>query len=255
MKSVKSPFRTEADLCAAYLDSLDTAAWVSYPETAGWDILLVRRADGFQIGIQAKQRMGTDVVNQAIEDYHSWAPSRPGPDCRAVLVPSTAGFALICKYLALVLITPTRLVSRTGWRFDPCLPNLPPAQDWADWPEWAPIRRHDLPEYVPDVRAGASGPTQLTDWKIKALKITVLLERHGGVTRADFAHLRLDARRWLEGDWLDLIDGVFVRGERWPGFEKAHPRVYQEIAADFEKWAPKERSVPLPIRLKQGSML
>lgn len=56
-------FKTEADLCAAFIASIDSR-WTPYAETAGWDILLVRHADGFQIGIQAKQKMNTEVVNR-----------------------------------------------------------------------------------------------------------------------------------------------------------------------------------------------
>ena len=82
------PFETEAALGAAYLATIDAERWISYPETAGWDILLVRRADGFQIGIQAKQRMNTDVINQTIEGNRMFSYSQRGPDCRAVLVRS-----------------------------------------------------------------------------------------------------------------------------------------------------------------------
>lgn len=247
------PFETEAALCAAYLATVDAERWVSYPETAGWDILLVRRADGFQIGIQAKQRMNTDVINQAIEDFHSWGGDTPGPDCRAVLVPSCAGFGEICKYLGIVVIQPMDRNGAGRWHFSPGLPLAPPAPNYAeDWPEWAPSSRHVLPSYVPDVPAGASAPVQLTEWKIKAIKLAILLERHGSVIRADFSHLRLDHRRWIAGGWVRLEGGAFVPGEL-PDFKTMHPRVYGEIAADFEKWKPVERAIALP--LQQGHLL
>jgi hypothetical protein len=38
-----------------------------YPETEGWDILLVRVSDGFQIGIQAKLALNIGVINQCLE--------------------------------------------------------------------------------------------------------------------------------------------------------------------------------------------
>jgi hypothetical protein len=82
------PFATEVALCSAFIACVDKRVWCPYPETAGWDILLVRRSDGFQIGIQAKLRLGLDVINQAIESRGSWHSTAPGPDCRAVLVPS-----------------------------------------------------------------------------------------------------------------------------------------------------------------------
>lgn len=61
------PFPTEAALCAAFIAAIDKRAWTPYAETAGWDILLVRKVDGFQIGVQAKLVFNLDVVNQAID--------------------------------------------------------------------------------------------------------------------------------------------------------------------------------------------
>jgi len=104
MKRAK-PFATEADLCARFIAAIGPD-WVSYPETCNWDILLVRKADGFQIGIQAKLKLNTDVINQALEEYGVWDADRMAPDCRAVLVPADqgGGFGRICKYIGLTII-------------------------------------------------------------------------------------------------------------------------------------------------------
>jgi hypothetical protein len=90
--------------------------------------------------------------------------------------------------------------------------------EWLDqyWFEMAPIRRHDLPEYVPDVAAGSSSPIQLTKWKIAAIKIAITLERRGYVTRLDFKKQGIDHRRWLAvgTNWLRAVDGKFVAWAR-----------------------------------------
>ena len=52
-----APFKTEADLCTAFARCVDKRDWIIFNETAGWDILLVRKADGFQIGIEAKLKL------------------------------------------------------------------------------------------------------------------------------------------------------------------------------------------------------
>lgn len=233
-------FAKETDLCAAFLEGVDQRLWTAYAETAGWDLLMVRKADGFQIGIQAKLRLNTDVINQAIERYHSWSPLQPGPDCRAVLVPQSNGFTDICAYLGIVVV-----VVRPGYYGSPrwaVTPPLPPTSRdvhlTREWPEWAPDRRHDLPEYIPDVPAGASAPVQLTDWKIKALKIAVLLAERGFVTRKDFAALKVDPRRWIAGEWLVRDGQKMTKGRLCPDFRKQHPKVYEQIAADA-KWRPK----------------
>src|SRR5579863_3919950 len=159
MMPKEKPFPRETDLCAAFLDHIDKRVWVPYAETEGWDILLSRKCDGFQIGVHAKLKIGTEVISQAIRDLR-YNAGVLGPDCRAVLVPDPGGFSEICKFLGLELIYPRHQYGSSKWAFDPTLPNHPGAFTHDNWPEWAPMKRHKLPEYVPDVPAGASGPIQ-----------------------------------------------------------------------------------------------
>lgn len=88
--------------------------------------------------------------------------------------------------------------------------------------------------------AGSSAPLQLTEWKIKAIKLSIILEKRGHVLRTDFKHLDLDHRRWLAVDyrWLQLLNGKMVAGPAMPKFQKQHPDVYKKIKADYEKWKP-----------------
>ena len=234
------PFATEAALCAAFIKAVGDK-WICYNETANWDILLVRKIDGFQIGIQAKLRFGVDVINQAIEDGWSYTRTGPMPDCCAVLVPESEdrGFGKICDHLGLNVIR-VRDIEGLGLnplynsRFTPSLPK----RDDEDWHETATLKRHALPEYVPDVAAGAPSPLQLTDWKIKAIKLAITLEMRKHLTRRDFAHHRVDHRRWVTQGWLKVVDGRYVK-DAFPDFKRQHPRVYREIKADAPKWLPK----------------
>lgn len=233
-------FPTEAALCAAFIGAVDKRSWVAYAETAGWDILLVRKTDGFQIGIQAKLKFNVDVVTQALEDGYTYAIKGPGPDCRAVLVPEDdvqRGIGKICKYLGVTVVRMRNLTGldvRYNSMFSPYLPDKDGwlAQD--DWHELAPLTRCTLPEYVPDVVAGSPSPIQLTEWKIKALKLAVLIEERGFVTRADFAHLSLDHRRWVTLGWLKITEGKFLP-DGGPNFKAQHPIVYEKIKAD-KRW-------------------
>lgn len=234
-------------MCAAFLELIDKRVWTPYAETGGWDILLVRRIDGFQIGIEAKLSLNLDVINQAIEQHSGWMATAEGPDCRAVLVPGgTAKLGHICDYLALVVIVMQSPSVYSRPSFHPSLPAKP--DEWRgsdDWPEWCPTKRHSLPEYVPDVAAGAPAPLQLTDWKIKAIKLAILLEKNGSVTRDDFKHLSLDHRRWIANGWL-VVPPRTLKGPSgyvaggMPDLKKQHPRVYGEIVAKFDTWKPKE---------------
>ncbi len=241
-------FKTEAELCARFLSEIPKG-WTPYCETAGWDILLVRDADGFQIGIQAKLRFTAQALAQCLDDDYSHA-DQPGPDCRAVLVPVDGvqdHLSRIAAYVGVTMITCRPSRDKFGGRyfrpFSPDLPKIDADLAWhsaRDWHELAPARRCELPEYVPDVVAGAAAPVQLTAWKIKAIKIAVTLEIRGFVTRKDFSHHKLDHRRWLaaEPKWLVLEKGAFIAGPGLPRFKAQHPRVYEEIKADAAKWLP-----------------
>lgn len=250
----EKPFPTEAALCARFIAALPPE-WIPYAETAGWDILLVRKADGFQIGIQAKLKLNAHVVAQTIEEGRGYQAVMTGPDCRAVLVPNDdAGpFDTIAGYIGFTIIrvrniTPERRgQSWRGFYNQEFSPQLPPQQDphgWSgrEWFECAPTHRHKLPEYIPDVAAGSSAPLQLTTWKIAAIKIAVTLEKRGFLMRADFKHHGIDYRRWIaaESGWLKVSDGRYLAGGSMPNFKKQHPKVYAQIASESSKWMLKE---------------
>ena len=210
------PFATEVELCAAFIADVG-GRWTCYAETGGWDVLLVRKLDGFQIGVHAKLKLNVAVVNQAIETGDAWRVDGEHPDCRAVLVPwDDAGrFGKICDHLGLTVIRAAPKTVNGAWArnrcFEPGLPDDPKnPHQCRPWHETATAKRHALPEYIPDVRAGSSAPVQLTDWKIKAIKIAVTLQMRGHLTRRDFAHHRVDHRRWIAGGWLKVEDGRFV---------------------------------------------
>jgi hypothetical protein len=97
--------------------------------------------------------------------------------------------------------------------------------------------------------AGSPSPVQLTDWKIGAIKIAIILEKRGFLTRADFKHIGIDQRRWLPSGnaWLTLDGGVYRKAPYFPDFRTQHPRVFDEIAADYEKWKPVDPLPPLAL--------
>lgn len=242
-------FPKETDLCAAFISALPKE-WVAYPETAGWDILLIRKSDGYQCGIQAKLRFNVEVLSQCLES--PW-PDREGPDYRAVLVPAGEGcLSTICAYIGVAVLS-VRQESHWDYKTREDIksfrvwPELPgdregylPQNHWFDW---MPTKRCRVPEYVPDVAAGASAPLQLTQWKIAAIKLAILMERRGFITRADFKHVGIDSRRWLPSAAnMVAIDpeqrGRYFKGPCWPNLSAQHPTNYGQIEADYAKWAP-----------------
>lgn len=77
-----APFKTEAELCAAFLACVP-ATWVAYPESCGFDIVLAHEETGAQIGIEAKLTLNSKVLVQVTDGRERNAN---GPDYMAVLV-------------------------------------------------------------------------------------------------------------------------------------------------------------------------
>lgn len=260
-------FETEAALCQAFQRTVPPE-WVAYPETAGWDLLLVHRVGGWQVGIEAKLTLNAKVIAQAIDGLRYGK----GPDFRAVLVGRVVAENLeIANALGLTVIRPQGLERarfaksaprpelgeqmRWGPHIPTFRPDLPEAEalvrigswwsDWerGDWFDRFPIDRHSLPDYVPEVAAGVPSPMILSEWKIKAMRVCQWVDRNGAITRAQFKALGIDPSRWMNGVWLKpgASRGEWVRGDRFPGdqFKREHPNVWEKIAADFETWAAK----------------
>lgn len=243
---MSAEFNKESDMCEEFMRHIP-ATWIAYPETGGFDILLVRKEDGFQIGIEAKLKLNAKVIAQAAEYIGPWYAMQEGPDCRAVLVPSGAGgdLSFVCRLLGIEVI---RCLPASAWGrqgFYPDLPALSNDRYTRDkWFEFCPARRLKLPDYVPDTKAGDSSPITLTHWKIGAIKLKILLEKTGYLTRGDFKKLEVSISRWIQGGllaWLQpgKIRGQWVGSERLPDFKIQHPLNYIQIDADFEKWNPR----------------
>lgn len=243
----KAAFTSEAALCAEFIKhATNDGKWLAYGETGGFDILLVRKEDGFQIGIEAKLTLNTAVVVQALPTTY-YNHGQVGPDCRAVLVPrggTQSGLDTICHRLGITVIHQDEPMGDRryyhGSAFEPRLPD--PTDFWMmndKWHEWCPVKRVKLPDYIPDSGAGHSAPVKLTEWKIRAIKLAILLEERP-VTRLDFKALQIDASRWTDKHtgWLDQSPEGYVASSRIPDFKAQHPTVYAQIKADSEKWMP-----------------
>lgn len=228
-RATKPLFATEAELCADFIAWMKHEGWVCYPETCGWDILLVN-AEGTQMGVQAKLRLNAKVLLQCVE---LGAYNDTGPDHRVILVPDNNELAQVADILGVGVYTAS---SNYDWirqrGFNTGIPafDLRPFRSVVELHDWNPLKRHELPEFVPDVAAGASAPIQLTRWKIAALRVLATLEVRGSITREDIRRCGCDPRRWTDSaQWLSPQgNGVFVRGKA-PRFDQQHPVVYAEI--------------------------
>lgn len=236
-------YATEAELVADFLLHLNCRygggdKWTVYPETGGWDMLLVHR-DGYQLGLEAKLALNAKVIDQALDGQHR-LHSDDGPDFRGVLVPEDKlqhHLANICKAIGIGVI-PIRPKKPYGSYSIPRMPS----QDGRysqHWPSWFPDQRVKLPDYVPDVVAGVASPVQLTDWKIRAIKLDIVLTRKGWVDRGDMRALGISPSRWTDayqGYLAKAQLGQYTRCSRTPSLRAQHPVNYRQIEADAAIW-------------------
>jgi hypothetical protein len=247
-------YAKESDLCADFIAWSAKHGWTAYAETAGWDIVLVRPS-GVQIGVQAKLRFNTKVLAQTLPHYFD--DDVVGPDYRAVLVGSPFdGCHLIGDALGIVIFYPNshaqRSYSREEFTGDSEFIENTDIRSFyrfgSKWFDWNPTKRIKLPDYVPDVAAGASGPVQLTPWKIGALRLTALLELRGYITRKDFRDHGINPTRWhifgnSDRSWVipGSERGQWVRGPALH-FDQQHPINYQQIKSEVAKTLEQERA-------------
>lgn len=196
----KGLFGSEAELCRALIDRVRDEFAV-YPETSGWDLVLVSRATGEQIGIEAKLRANLDVLVQA-HAYASHELRVAGPAVRAVLVPDAGhAFKYIARELRLAVIEGWMyVVDREGRQTHPAAAKAVFDVEIRTAPRWSPKKPLWLPPAEPaGLVAGASAPLRMTPWKVKALELCALLRSRGYLEPADFRRLKVDSGWWIRG--------------------------------------------------------
>ncbi|KLD65442.1 hypothetical protein [Dyella japonica] len=235
MTKREKDFPTEADLCSAFADWAREEGFTVYPETAGWDLLLVT-PDGLQLGVEGKLAMNLKVLAQSLRGISLYGCDR-GPDFRGVVVPAShEGTEEVFATMGIEVFTPYSSWRREGykWAFQRRANYLTEMFDWN------PVQRCELPDFVPDVPAGVPAPRTLSPWKVGALRVQALLELQGFVTREEVRKCKNDPRRWCATDgWLtQLGNGRWGKGSA-PDFGLQHPEIYAQILAEQrEKLAP-----------------
>jgi len=252
--------RTEADLCARFRAQLEPG-WTVHPEYAAgvesWDMLLVldsrreptareSRADkrwggsyaplsaGTQVGIEAKLRANVTVLRQALPCDWQDVEVQPGPDFRAVLVPkATEDFRYVSKQLGIVVLEAEPKVN--GY-LGPVATRL--ERHLRSCVAWPHESRHRLPEVTVDGPAGVPSPVQMTDWRIRAIKLCIRLRDHGYVTRGDFVELGISTTTWYHR-WLEKGERVgrrqhWVAKECFVPFDERHPEAAAQLREKME---------------------
>lgn len=242
---------SEQELCAAFIREFNQqAGWLCYPETAGFDVLVVHE-DGWQIGVEAKLKLNAKVADQILPAIWDERYGFPGPDYRMVIVgaitEANLGIVKMLEMLGVSVLTPRSQTDYEGgefvdsWTFD--------LRGWLTDRyfrnlafDWNPAQRCEVPCVVPDVPAGVPAPLRLTPWKERALKVIATLRRQGFITVKQIAEHGISASVWTRGPspWLvkGLERGQWIAGDKLPAFDIQHPEAYAKIAAMLEGAAP-----------------
>lgn len=180
-------FSTESLLCDKFIAAARESRehqWKVYPETSGWDVLLARASDGFQVGVQAKLRPNVDVLAQANVKLRY-----KGPDIHAVLVPSCNGaFCEVAEALGIMVVQAKVLEVGASWGVDRNLDALvSKAQTHAHLKG-----RCWLPPFEPNLPAGVPGPRQVTQWKCNVAQVCAQIRAGEAISRDTAKYLRLD---------------------------------------------------------------
>lgn len=237
---------SEADLCQAFIEQFNALqGWTCYPETAGFDILVVHET-GWQIGVEAKLKLNAKVADQILPgDWESQYGS-PGPDHRLVIVgditEASLGIQRLLEMCGVAVLRPhMNRRPKPGVRFE--YEHYPDfnLRDWlrqgTPWRkhlfDWNPPERCKVPVVVPDVPAGVPSPLRLTPWKEAALKVLIQLRQQGYITAKQITAHGISPTAWTRGGtaWLKKGDvpGQWLETERLPAFDKQHPEAFAKL--------------------------
>ncbi len=230
---------SEAELCDALAAVAPSDGWDVFPEVAGFDLVLVwngsrpapsaNRYDGtqiaaidvgFQLGIDAKLRANIDVLDQCagrVED------SDRRPDAAAVLVPvASREFCRVAHRIGLRVLelrhcrsTPEEYSVRPRTRIEPC--PVGPLWLYRGIASPAPGRLA-MPPVPLQGSGGRASPRVLSPWRVGALRVVLMLDRAGKITRAEAKPFGIDLSDWATRGWLATDGGrpaTYTKGHRW----------------------------------------
>ncbi len=238
-------------MCAAFIrevDSLDE--WTPYPETAGFDILMVHR-DGRQIGVEAKLSLNAKVADQILPKFTDEYFGKPSPDHRLVIVSkvtdASAGIEKMLNMLGVRVMLPQEDWTRTGYvlrfKIEQLLKHDNAKNTYFDGThlfDWNPEERCQVPAVVPDLPAGVPSPVRLTPWKESAIKLIALMRKQGYITVKPIAEHRMGSTAWTQpaGNkpaWLakGARRGQWIETEHMPPFDQQHPDMYAKALEEL----------------------
>lgn len=231
------PYASETDLCVAFSDHAKSLGWRVFPETSGWDLLLVATdavqtagaVSGDQIGVQAKLRDNLEVLDQA-------RPKRygdKGPHYHAVLVPlARPEFTSIANDLGILVFIGAKQ------KFSYGKGKVVPTPGMGIELAWIPVNKklyYSESEWHPEFEIwtppGVKSPQSITPWKISAVRLCLDAVERGYVCSSHFRDAKVSMARWVQNKWVIPAGKInrSVKYELNPAMVLPH-QMYPEVA-------------------------
>lgn len=231
----------ESDVCDAFAVIAQRHGWTVYPETGGWDLLLV---NGDQIGVQAKVRANLAVIQQALPG--PYAMTAVGPHFRAILTADGMELDPICRPLRLLRFSLLFMDRREPMEFGTNMLTDATAREPYRWQTVRPVA---LPCVVPMHSGGCPSPLVLSRWKIGALRVLARCQLRGWVTTADGQDCNHDMGYMIRTGMLVRIgmDGRRIKyqvGEHRKRPDRQHPQEFAQIVEQERAAVGKAKVTP-----------
>lgn len=235
---------SEAQMLGAFLDGARAVGWEVYPETAGFDAVLVATEAlaavcdhykvGDQVAVEAKLRPSMRVLVQALPP--DGVLESPSADFYVIVVPDRGGVHDL-----------RRVVNRLDAEINvvaanPQRPNSYSSRSPFGWTFGSECREHDrwrrhirngprlwTPPVPVEVEAGVPSPSSVTPWKVAAVRLCLDLQGKRLTTRT-FKERGLSHRTFMDRGWLEQVgrDGRHIL-YRLTDAEDRPDRKYPEV--------------------------
>lgn len=249
-KRFKNPYSDENEMLVAFSDALKAKGWLVFPETGGFDLLLVATDEveavgvkpGDQVGVEGKRAGNLKLLTQARPQPRA----RKGPHYHLAIVPrATPEFAELAMALRIMVVEACtyrwsggeKVWTKSDFAYDATL-FAPLYRQYYDEPCWHP----EVEIWVPP---GVNSPKKLSPWKIKAVKLCLRAKEHGYLTSQDFRSAGISMTVW-RNRWIKDAGSKSGRYKKYVLWEKDYPydppphMKYPEIAealgADIEEY-------------------
>ncbi len=240
MGRFKNPYTSENEMLVAFADTAKAGGWPVFPETSGYDMLLVATSEVQAVGIKAGDQVGVEGKTtgnlKLLTQIRPHPRATEGPHYHMAVIPrALPDFDEIARAMGIMVTEACvsrwsggkKVWDRSDFRY--ALSFFPTYyRQYYSKSLWHP----EVEVWVPP---GVNSPKSVSPWKVKAVKLCLLAKKQGYITSADFRMLGVSMTLW-RNRWIMSTDRKVGRLTCYVLWEKDYPHdppphmKYPEIA-------------------------